>query len=118
MKKKETVGVEVSDTLSKKRLLRAVSLSERLLLRRLERALLCEDEIDALLALCAEYAAELGVSEKEKKELLLRVEALRCEDLSKLVGMIGLLLDKEAVLRGSEGGGGGGASSVCRFEDL
>ena len=117
MKKKETAE-EAAVGSSKRRLLRAVNLSERLLVRRLERALLCEDDIDALLSCVRDYGTDVGVSEKEKKELVLRVEALRCEDLSKLVGMIGMLLEKEALLEGGRREGSGDVPAVCRFEDL
>ncbi len=106
------------DTASRQRLLRAVMLSERLIVKRLERALHCEEEIDALLSLCAEYAKEVGLHEKEKKELFSRIDMLRCEDLSKIVAMIGVLCEKEAFLRGAESAGGGGTPSACRFEDL
>lgn len=106
------------DSSSNVRLLRALTLSERLIVKRLERALHCEEEIDTLLSLCGEYAKEMSLSEKERKELFSRVEALRCEDLSKLVAMIGMLCEKKAILAGAEEGEGGAASAICRFEDL
>lgn len=100
------------------RLLRAVTLSERLIVRRLERALLNEGEIDALLDFCAEFAKKAGATEKEKKELFSKIESLRCEDLSKLVGLIGMLCEKEALLSGAPSTAGAEAPVVCRFEDL
>jgi len=119
LKKRKASGTESTDGSSRKRLLRAVSLSQRLLVKRLERALLHEDEIDALLSLAQDCAVAEGMSEKGRRELLSRIEGVRCEDLSKLVSIIGLLCEKEAFLRGEgmETGAGEG-SPVCRFEEL
>ena len=106
---------------ARKRLLRAVGLSERLLLRRLERALDQEDEIDQLL-LCADAAArEEGMSEKARKELIASASSIRCEDLSKLVAIIGVLAEHEREIRGSAGGeqdGREGEKGHTRFEDM
>ena len=103
---------------ARKRLLRAVGLSERLLLRRLERALDQEDEIDHLL-LCADAAArEEGMSEKARKELIASAGSIRCEDLSKLVSIIGVLAEHEREIRGEAGERVGGGEGSARFEDM
>ena len=119
MKRSEETGKRLTGVTSRNRLLRAVSLSERLLLRRLQRALSDEDEIDALLLLTQECAAEEGMNEKARRELLSRVETLRCEDLSKLCSIIGLLCEKELLLRkGETGRDTQVATPACRFEEL
>ena len=103
---------------ARKRLLRAVGLSERLLLRRLERALDQEDEIDHLL-LCADAAArEEGMSEKARKELIASAGSIRCEDLSKLVSIIGVLAEHEREIRGEAGERVGTGEGSARFEDM
>ena len=104
---------------SRKRLLRAVALSERLLVKRLERALLHEEEIDALLETVDAAAREEGMSEKARRDLLAAAGAIRCEDLSKLVGIIGVLSDKERELCGRDGADtGGGERSTVHFEEM
>ena len=105
---------------SKKRLLRAVALSERLLLRRLERALLHEDEIDRAIELADEAAREEGWSEKSRKELLSALAAIRCEELSKSVSIIGVLAERGEMLRGEEGAArqSRGDETLERFEDM
>lgn len=103
--------------ISQKRLLRAVALAERLLLCRLERALLHEREIDRLIATADTLAREEGWNEKNRRELLASLGAIRCEDLPKLVGIIGILSEREREIRG-EGQASGGETSGARFEDL
>lgn len=119
MKKQDGLGTALTCATSKKRLLRALSLAERLLLRRLERALTDEDEIDTLLSLASECALEEGMNEKTRRELLSRIESIRCEDLSKLCSIIGLLCEKEMLLGSGDGGeSSAGAAAPCRFEEL
>ena len=109
---------ECSSEASRKRLLRAVALSERLLLRRLERAVLHEEEIDALMAAVDGAAHEEGMNEKSRKELLSAVAGLKCEDLSKLVSIIGVLSDKESEMRGERAERGAGDMEERRFEEM
>ena len=84
---------------SRKRLLQAVACAEALLLRRLERVKEDEARIDALLALTDEAASAEGLGEKARRELLASVNLIRCEDLSKLVSIIGVLAERERELR-------------------
>lgn len=91
-------------TLKKERLVRdawrGVELSFKSLLRRLERAVREEDEIDSLIELAAQAATEEGISQQERQTLLNRLRALKCEDLGKLVTVIGTLYDKQALASG------------------
>lgn len=105
---------------SHKRLLRAVMLSERLLLSRLERALLHEEEIERLMEGVERLSREEGYTEKERRELLASLSSLRCEDLSKLVSIIGALSEREEALRGGAGRGESipRGEEAVRFEDL
>lgn len=109
---------ECTSEASRKRLLRAVALSERLLLRRLERAVLHEEEIDALLSAVDEAAREEGMNEKSRKELLAGVSGLKCEDLSKLVSIIGVLADKESEMRGERAARDATDAEERRFEEM
>lgn len=117
MAKTKDIGAECGTEASRKRLLRAVALSERLLVRRLERALLHEDEIDALLEAVDGAAREEGMSEKARRDLLASAGAIRCEDLTRLVGIIGILSEREREIRG-EGGRSQTGGAEVRFEDL
>ena len=101
---------------SRKRLLQAVACAEELLLRRLTRVKEDEERIDALLCLADEAATEEGMSERAKKELLSSLGLVRCEDLSKLVSIIGILAEKERELR--EGKGARERGETLRFEEL
>ena len=114
-------GEECAWEAPRKRLLRAVALSERLLVKRLERALLHEEEIDTLLETVDAAAREEGMSEKTRRELLAAAGAIRCEDLSKLVAIIGVLSDKERELcsrGGAVTGDGAREDGVVHFEEM
>ena len=109
---------ECTPEASRERLLRAVALSERLLLCRLERAVLREAEIDALLLAVDTAAREEGMNEKSRKELLASVAGLKCEDLSKLVSIIGVLADKGSEMRGERSERGASDMEERRFEEM
>ena len=100
---------------SRKRLLRAVACAEELLLRRLSRIKEDEERIDALLEMTDTAASEEGMSDKARKELLAAVSLVRCEDLSKLVSIIGVLAEKERELRTNRATSG---SEAVRFEEM
>lgn len=102
---------------SRKRLLEALACAEELLLRRLTRVKEDEERIDKLLELTDVAASEEGLSEKARRELLSSVGLIRCEDLSKLVSIIGVLSEKEKELRGESKGSSRGSDAV-RFEEL
>ncbi len=103
---------------SRKRLLAAVTLAEEVLVCRLERVLLHEAEIDALLCTVDAAAREEGMSEKARRELLASAGAIRCEDLSRLVGIIGTLYEREREIRGADGGRTGVTAETVRFEEM
>ena len=112
---KSTKGSAPQSDASRKRLLRALALAERLLIRRLERALHEEGEIDRLLELSERLFCEEHLSEKARRELLSGISSLRCEDLSKPIAMIASLYERQ---RGMAEEGSVGQSEICRFEDL
>lgn len=118
MAKAKKAQEECTFDASQKRLLRAVALSERLLLRRLERAVLHEEEIDALLSAVDAAAREEGMSEKTRKEVLAAAASIKCEDLSKLVSIIGVLSDKGMELRGETREKETEATEERRFEEM
>lgn len=95
---------------------RGVELSMRSLLRRLERAVQEEDEIDSLIALAEQAATEEGIPQQERQALLNRLRVLKCEDLGKLVTVIGTLYDKQALASGEDTVHA--SVSISPFEDL
>ena len=93
----------------------SIELAEEIICRQLRRALSREEELDALLtALSGLPRGE--VSEPERREILARVRELRCEDLSKTVGVLCKIYDK--ILLTEKGEVPPAEDELARFEDL
>lgn len=93
----------------------SIELAEEIICRQLRRALSREEEMDALLtALSGLPRGE--VSEPERREILARVRELRCEDLSKTVGVLCKIYDK--ILLTEKGEVPPAEDELARFEDL
>lgn len=90
--------------LKKERLVRdawkGVELSMKAMLRRLERAVQEEAEIDLLISVAKEAATEEGLDPLKREALVNRLKALKCEDLGKLGTVFGTLYDKQALASG------------------
>ena len=97
---------------------RSINMAQSLLTRRLERALANEDAIDALIDLVDEEARERKMSEKKRHELVGMVAGLKCDDLGKLVAILGTLYDKQALANREETEIVGGSVKLDKFEDL
>lgn len=95
----------------------SINMAQSLLARRLERAIANEDAIDALIELVDEEAIERKMPEKKRRELVGTVAGLKCEDIGKLVTILGTLYDKQALANREETEIVGG-HVVTRFEDL
>lgn len=97
---------------------RGIELSNAILLRRLERAFSEENAIDRLLdAVCDECVSQ-EVPYNERKALLAKVSTLHCEDLGKLVQVLGTLYDKQALVNKEETEILGGQVALKKFEDF
>lgn len=96
---------------------RSINMAQTLLERRLTRALENEVVIDEIISIVEASTKEEGMTEKRRRELILRVEALKCEDLGRLVSILGTLYDKQALANREETEIVGG-QVVAKFEDM
>ncbi len=96
----------------------SINMAQSLLARRLERALANEDAIDALIELVDEEARESRMSEKKRRELIESVASLKCDDIGKLVAILGTLYDKQALANKEETEIVGGSVRIDKFEDM
>lgn len=97
---------------------RTINMTQALLERRLRRAVENESLIDGLLSFAAESTASERLSDKRRQELLSKISALQCEDLGRLVTVLGTLYDKQALASREETEIVGGNVRVEKFEDL
>ena len=97
---------------------RSIALSQALLERRLRRAVEDEALIDELLLLVDAAAKGENVASTLRQGLVSKVKALHCEDIGKLVSILGTLYDKQALANREETEIVGGNLTVERFEDL
>lgn len=95
---------------------RGVELSVKALLRRLERAVQEEAEIDLLMTVARKAAEEEGLDPLQRTAMLNRLCGLKCEDLGKLVTVLGTLYDKQALASGDSTQNS--TVTVSPFEDL
>lgn len=86
----------------------------RLILRRLERAVECEDEIDAAISEIMDSDAEM----EDKIAAIKKLGAVRCDDINKVATTVGVIYDKQALENSKPTTIVGGELSVKRFEDL
>ena len=84
------------------------------LVRRIQRAAQQEDVLDELCDAVIEGGEEL--TKAQRKELYAKFFALRCEDISKVASVVGILHDKQSRAEQGEGGAGGGTTAFV-FDD-
>ena len=97
---------------------RSIELSQSLLERRLRRAVDQENMIDELMLLVDESAQKEGMTQEIRRGLLSKIALLRCDDLGKIVTVLGTLYDKQALACKEETEILGGQVTVKKFEDL
>ena len=97
---------------------RSIELSQQILERRLARALEEETRIDELMLLVDESARKEGFTQEMRKGLLTRVAQLHCDDLGKLVQVLGTLYDKQALANKEATEILGGQVTLKKFEDF
>ena len=98
--------------------LEIASLAQEVVKRRMERALKAEDELDKLMAYllqCAEIAEDKGAA----KSILSRFEAIKVEDLSKVMTVLKSSYDQSSLdSEKAEDRDKDGDISKLRFEDM
>ncbi len=96
--------------------LEIASIAQEVVKRRMERALYCEGELDSFmksLLKCAEVAEDKAAA----KSILSRFEAIKIEDLSKVMSVLKACYDPN-VLNGKEEGDGDTEDGRLKFEDV
>lgn len=94
-----------------------IELAQSLVHRRLCRAEYQEDAIDKLVEF-VESIPKVELDANERRALLNKLSALRCDDIGKLTTVIGTLYDKQALASREETEIVGGEINVRKFEDL
>lgn len=96
--------------------LELAGMTQALIKRRIERALLCEDELDKFITELL-YHAQRCEDKGKSKAVISRLELLKIEDITKLASLMKSLYDKD--LSGEKSNTGGAPEQIkLKFEDI